>query len=185
VNRTHALAQYVDAVEDPAAAPTFGTRYIFSNLDQTEVSMATRVNAIFTPTLSLQLYVQPLLSVGAYRGFKELATPRTFSFLRYGSDVGSIGYDPATEMYSADPDGPGDAPGFTFDNPDFNFKSLRVNAILRWEWRPGSTFYAVWTQQRQDETHPGNFALGRDAGVLFRAPADDVFMVKVAYWLTR
>lgn len=185
VSRTHALAQYVTAVVDPSAAATYGTRYVFSNLEHTEVSLTTRLSAIFTPTLSLQIYAQPLLSVGGYRGFKELAAPRTFSFARYGTDAGSIGYDPATGTYAVDPDGSGAAPGFSFGNPDFNFKSLRVNAILRWEWRLGSTLYVVWTQQRQGDDHPGDFALGRDARALFGAPADNVFMVKVAYWVTR
>jgi hypothetical protein len=69
--------------------------------------------------------------------------------------------------------------------PDFNLKSLRVNAVLRWEFRPGSAAYLVWTQRRQDNAHPGDLSLGRDAADLLSAPADDVFMVKVAWWLGR
>jgi hypothetical protein len=84
-----------------------------------------------------------------------------------------------------DPDGAGVAPSFTFGNPDFNFKSLRLNAVFRWEPRPGSAFYAVWTRQQQDSTNPGGFALGRDTSAMFSAPGDDIFLVKLAYWIGR
>ena len=185
VSRSLGLAQYVTAVTDPAAATTYGTRYIFSSIEQTQVVLQTRVAAIFSPTLSLQVYAQPLLAVGAYRGFKELAAPRTFSFAEYGVDAGSIGYDPATNTYHVDPGGTDSASRFSFGNPDYNFKSLRINAILRWEWRLGSTLYAVWTQQRVDLADPGHFALGRDTRALFSAATDNVVLVKLAYWLGR
>jgi hypothetical protein len=143
--------------------------------------MTTRVNWILTPNVSLQVYAQPLISVGKYRGFKELARPRSFDFLRYGADTGSLAYNAGTSSYSVDPDGPGPAPAFAFAQPDFNFKSARVNAIFRWEWRPGSTLYLAWTQRRQDTAHPGDFELRRDARALLAAPADDVLMMKVSY----
>ena len=55
----------------------------------------------------------------------------------------------------------------------------------RWELKPGSTFYAVWTRQQQNTVNSGDFALGRDARVMFAAPGDDVFLVKMAYWIGR
>ncbi len=82
---------------------------------------------------------------------------------------------------------PGDGgAAFDFDDPDFNFKSLRLNAIFRWEWRPGSTMYLVWTEQRQDQAHPGQFAFRpRLRHAPSAAPADDVLMFKIAYWFQR
>ena len=71
------------------------------------------------------------------------------------------------------------------DEPNFNFRSLRVNAVFRWEWRLGSTLYVVWTQQREDSVTTGEFRLGRDLRGMFRAPGDHVFLVKLAYWLSR
>ena len=79
----------------------------------------------------------------------------------------------------------GVAPSFSVADPDFNIKSLRFNAVFRWEPKPGSTLYAVWTRQQQDVTSPGVFAPGRDAATMFRAPGDDVVMVKMAYWIGR
>ncbi len=163
VYRTHALAQYVAAVADQGATETYGSRYVFSTLDQTEVSMTTRVTWVMTPVMSLQVYAQPLISAGDYAGFKSLARPNSFEFVRY----------------------PGDAPPLELASPDFNFRSLRVNAVYRWEWRLGSTLYVVWTDQRQDAAMRGDFALGRDSRALVRAPGDDVLVVKISYWLSR
>ena len=101
------------------------------------------------------------------------------------TDPGQIGFDSTTRSYTVDPDGGADAVPFSFGDPDFNVKSLRLNAVFRWELKPGSTFYAVWTRQQQDFASPGVFAPGRDAGAMFRAPGDDVVMVKMAYRIGR
>ena len=69
----------------------------------------------------------------------------------------------------------------TFANPDFNFKSLRGTIVFRWEYRPGSTFYLVWTQNRQDFANPGDFDFGRDLGDLISAKGDNIFMLKATY----
>ncbi len=173
-------AHYVRAVTDESATAMFGKRYVFGDLDQTEWGVETRVNLILSPRTSLQMYLQPLLSVGRYSGFKEAAKPRTRDFLRYGEDIGSIAFDGVANAYRVTPGGAG-LP-FDFSNPDFNFKSLRVNAVYRWEFKPGSTLYAVWTQQRENEETDGPFSLNRGLSRLMRAPGDNVFMVKVSYW---
>jgi hypothetical protein len=183
-NRSRQIAQYVTSVVDATATDTYGGRYVFGLLEQTQLTMTTRVSVIVTPTVSLQVFAQPLLAVGDYGDFKELARPRTYDFLHYGA-TGSIAYDSLARSYAVDPDGMGAAPGFTFNDPDFNFKSLRLNAVFRWEMKPGSAFYAVWTRQQVELSHPGVFAPGRDARALFGARGDDVFLVKMAYWLGR
>ena len=184
-NRSYGFAQYVRSVDDPTATSTFGGRYVFGGIDQWQLSMTTRANVIFTPHASLQVFLQPLLATGDYSGFKELAQPRTYDFLEYGKDTGSLTLDPATQIYVVDPDGGGSAPPFAFGNPDYNFKSLRLNAVFRWELKPGSNFYAVWTRQQQDFTNPGRFVPGHDARELLRAPGDDVILFKFAYWIGR
>jgi hypothetical protein len=182
-DRNHNLSQYVDRFVDPIAADTYGSRYVFSTLDQKEFSLQTRVNYVMSPKMSLQVYMQPLVSVGHYTGFKQFARPRTFDFIPLDSAPGSLTYDPVNRRYTAVPADGGAT--FTFADPDFNFKSLRLNAIYRWEWRPGSAIYVVWTEQRQDDAWPGQFALGRDLGSTFSAPANDVLMFKLAYWFQR
>jgi hypothetical protein len=184
-NRNRQIAQYVTAVSDATATDTYGGRYVFGLLQQSQLTMTTRVNVIVTPTVSVQVYAQPLLAVGDYHDFKELARPRTYDFTHYGITAGTIAYNPLARTYDVDPDGTGAAPGFTFNDPDFNFKSLRLNAVFRWEMKPGSALYAVWTRQQVDFSNPGVFAPGRDAQALFGAGGDDVFLVKMAYWLGR
>ena len=184
-NRSYGFAQYVRSVDDPTATSTFGGRYVFGGIDQWQLTMTTRANVIFSPHASLQVFMQPLLATGDYSGFKELAVPRTYDFTRYGTDAGSLSFDPLTQIYTADPDGTGTAAPFTFSNPDYNFKSLRLNAVFRWEMKPGSNFYVVWTRQQQDVSNPGHFVPGRDARAMFSAPGDDIVLFKVSYWLGR
>ena len=146
--------QYVDTLVDGSATATYGVRYIFAGLRQTELSAGIRLNWTYSPTLSLQLYAQPLISAGKYDDFKELAQPRSNRYTGTGAPY----------------------------NPDFNFKSLRGNAVLRWEYLPGSTLYFVWTQSRSDFENLGDFQFGSSMRRMFQAPAENIFMVKATYW---
>jgi hypothetical protein len=181
--RSHAVAQYVDAIPDPTAERTFGTRYVFSDLDQTTLSLDTRVSWTFTPRLSLQLFLQPFLSAGDYSRFKELRQPRRWGWRYYGE--GETTFTEGKGHYQVDPDGEGPAEEFTLWNPDFNVRSLRGNAVLRWEYRPGSTVYFVWQQRRFDYSPNSDFQLTDDYDALFRTPPENVFAVKVSYWWGR
>ena len=182
-SRFHNVSQFVRGVTDADAAATFGRRAVFATLDQRELALDTRLDWTFTPTLSLQLYVQPLISTGAYGDIKEFARPGTFDFDVYGRDRGTIAFDRAANSYTVDPDGDGPAAEFTVDNPDFNFRSLLGNLVFRWEYRPGSTLFLVWQQTRSGEEPFGDFRLGRDFGAIFDQPARNVLAVKMSYWL--
>jgi len=58
-----------------------------------------------------------------------------------------------------------------------------LNAVLRWEWRPGSAIYAVWAQQRESDVHPDTSDLGQDLGAVLGAPSTDAFQVKATFRL--
>ena len=179
IERTGTSAQYVDTFDDALATHTFGHRYVFADLDQTTVSASVRLNWIFTPRLSLEVYAQPLLSSGRYIGFKELAQPRSYAFNPYPEP--SATDDP--DRIVVDADGPaGSAPGQEIDDPNFSLASLRGNAVLRWEYLPGSTLFLVWTQNRSDSESIGTFRTGRALDRLFGASGDNIFLVKVSYW---
>jgi hypothetical protein len=183
-DRGRSNAQYVSAQTDPTATNTFGSRYVFADIDQFDVNLTTRVNWILGPKMSLQLYTQPFVSVTRYWDFKELAKPSTFSFLRYGHETGGITFDPTQNQYMVRPDNTASAQPFTFSNPNLDFRSLKVNAIFRWEWRLGSTLYLVWTENRQNSTNPVQLSASRDVSHLFSRP-DDVFLVRLAYWFSK
>ncbi len=179
-------AQWVTSVDDPTATATYEGRYVFADLNQNTLSANIRLNWTFTPTLSLQLFMQPLISSGHYTNFKELARPRSFDFNVYGTGSSTLTETKSADgsvSYSADPDGAGPAAPITFDNPDFNTKSLRGNAVLRWEYVPGSVVYFVWTQSRFDQTaYDGNFQFSNSMDSLFSTQADNIFLVKFSYW---
>jgi hypothetical protein len=142
-----------------------GTHYTFAHLKQKTFSFNGRMSYTMTPALTLQLYAQPFLTKGDYSDVRELsATPRANAYAqRYqpfapppGSDVG------------------------------FNFKQLRSNTVLRWEYRPGSTVFAVWTHGRQSfQPLAGTRSWREEYDDLFGLHPDNTFLIKLAYWLSR
>jgi hypothetical protein len=82
-----------------------------------------------------------------------------------------------------DPDGAGPANPFVIVNPSFVFRSLRGNAVLRWEYRPGSTLYLVWTRSAASSLNRGTIDFGDDSHALFRGPAENIFLLKLNFWL--
>jgi hypothetical protein len=92
---------------------------------------------------------------------RELASPRSAS------------YDARYRLYA-----------LSTDNASFNIKQLRGSAVARWEYRPGSTVFLVWTQGRdQDDRNAGTFVPTRDFKDLFAARPDNTFLVKASYWI--
>ncbi len=179
------VAQYVTSVTDPTATAFYGTRYVFAFIRTRTVSLDTRLNWTFTPNLTLQLFAQPFIASGDYTSFREFARPRTLKKLVFGRDVGTIGYDASTSMYDVDPDGSGPAQPFTFENPNFTRTALRGTAVLRWEYRPGSTLFFVWTQQRSGWDPAGTFDFaGARSQILGQRP-ENVFQIKATYWIGR
>jgi hypothetical protein len=174
-------AQYVRSVEDATNTLFYGNRYVFSDLRSKNVSMDTRINVTFTPTMSLQLFAQPYISSNEFSSYKEYARPRESEKLVYGEDIGTFAQ--TARDVTIDPDGAGASPAFSFKDPDFTFRSLRGNAVFRWEYKPGSTLFLVWTQDRSSEEIVGTLDFSRDRKALFTSPANHVFLVKLNYWL--
>lgn len=178
-------AQWVGAFTDPSATETYGKRYIFAHLDQTTFSADIRADWILSPRLSFQVYIQPLIASGKYSDFKALSRSKSFEFLKYGEDGSTIErtISPDGEItYLLDSDGQGSANSFTIGNPDFNYISLRGNAVLRWEYMPGSSLFLVWTQSRENNDPREDFRFSRSMKNLVDVRPDNIFMLKVTYW---
>ena len=180
-------SQWIANFNDPEASATFNKRYVFAHLDQTVVSANIRADWIMSPTLSFQVYVQPFIASGKYADLKYLIKPRSFYFIKYGENGSTLTSDAAENgdvvSYTLDPDGNGPAPSQTIGNPDFNYISLRGNAVLRWEYLPGSTLYLVWTQSRENIESIGDFGFRSSFNHLFSVKPDNIFMLKISYWL--
>ena len=136
-----------------------GVHFTFAHLNQKTLSLTGRIDYTLSTVLTLQLYAQPFISKGTYSSLRELADPNAAVF------------DDRYKPYAATPDG-------------FNDKEFNSTAVLRWEYRPGSTLFVVWTQGRSDysplegsRSFAGNF---RD---LFGLHPNNTFLVKASYWI--
>ena len=130
--------------------------FVYGELDSQTLDLTTRANILFSRDLSVEVYVQPFISAGRYAHFKALAKPRSYSFVDH----------PGPEK-----------------SPDFRNRSLHSNAVLRWEYKPGSTLFIVWSQFRDDESEVGAFRPGHNLRRSFIDEGTNIFLVKLNYWL--
>jgi len=186
--------QYVSAVDSGPPA-TYGTRYVFATVDQTTLSMQLRLNYSFSPTLTLEVYAEPFASSGAYSAYGELTAAGAPTLLTYGTGNTSIVQDPDGNYTVTDGD---NGQVFALPNDNFNVLSYRSNAVLRWEYRPGSTLFLIWQQNRnsfcsggydsgicyQDGVEAGSGIRPGDLIETRTVPGDNVFVIKATYWLS-
>jgi len=136
-----------------------GTHYTFAHLNQKTVSLTGRVDYTLSTVLTLQLYAQPFVSKGTYSNVRELADPNAAAF------------DNRYKPYAATPGG-------------FNDKEFNSTVVLRWEYRPGSTLFVVWTQGRADYTQiEGPRSLAGNFRDMFDLHPNNTFLVKASYWI--
>lgn len=146
-------------LDKASAYPVFlpdGTN-LYADRDVDEYDLSLQGTLTFTTCLSLQFFMQVLLAKGQYGNFRDLAGPESL-----------VPYDYVTSSLYA--------------NPDFNEKTINANLVLRWEYRPGSTFYLVWTQARFGDDGVFNRNLGTNFANAFRLPMDNVILAKFSYW---
>lgn len=145
--------QFVRMTQEPA--PT----YVLSTICKHAASMSVRINYGITPDMSLQWYALPYLFSGDYSDFKTVVNPRADRF-----------EDRFRRMEQ-----------YPYDNPDFHFLQFRSNLVYRWEYRPGSVLYLVWSQGRTVHDVGGSFRFGDYFGDLFHSVPQNDFLLKVSY----
>lgn len=159
---------------------TFGSRYVFGWIDRSEIATPLRLNYLFTPNVSLELYAEPFAASGRYFDLGELAAAETSDLRTYGEAEGtSIQRDAETGAYTVTD---GDAT-FGISNRDFDVLSFRSNLVLRWEWRPGSSLFVVWQQNRSQSDDAGRLVGADDLTDALTADGVNVLAVKFSYWL--
>ena len=159
------------------------SHYVFGELNTTTASITVRVNITFTPSMSLQLYVEPFMSTGDYSGLRAVLDTKAPTFdgrFRNFSDDDLRVID--GEIW-IDVDGDG-ADDINVGQPDFRVISLRSNVVLRWEYTRGSTFFLVWQHGRSDVNDNSQFQLWDGIQGMFRLPAENVLVLKLNYWLS-
>ncbi len=151
-------AQWVDQVEEKFNGQ-IKKHYVYGELTSQTLDFTTRANISFTPTLSLQFYVQPFITIGDYKNFKELVESMSYKFKPYALN----------------------------ENRDFHRRSLRGNTVLRWEFRPGSTLFLVWSQSRavgieEVSAEDLEFRPLHRLGSSFTDEGKNIFLIKCRYW---
>ena len=132
------------------------------------------------------MVAQPFISSGEYSRYKEFVAPRSVAKREFTASQLTTRLDTnGNTTYVLDPDNDASTENFEFGNPDFNFRSLIGNAVLRWEYRPGSTLFLVWQQERSGNSPAGDFNFSRDSDALFNQHANNIFLIKMSYWLPR
>ncbi len=140
---------------------------VFGARDTRELDLALRTSVTFRPNLSLQLFTQLFAARGRFRDFALLAAPD----------------DP--RAFDAYP-----------KRRAFSVESLISNAVLRWEYRPGSALFVVWSHNRFAEDATVRFADDpaaspfdtptlRQLGDTFGLYPENVLLVKLSYLIMR
>src|SRR5580765_3500110 len=139
------------------------THYTFAHLDQTTIGLTFRLDYTATPTLTLQIYANPFVSKGTYSDVREVVNARAAKY---------------ADRYA--PYGDADV---TSNPGGFDVREFNSNTVVRWEYRPGSSMYLVWTQGRQNfEPDVGSGVQSDDLDKLLRAHPANTFLIKVVHW---
>lgn len=161
-------------------------RYIMGSIQRKTFSTSVRINYNITPDLTIQFWGQPFIATGAYDEFKRITNSKADElsnrYALYSS--GQISYDAENGVYNIY-ESSNDDPDYSFDNPDFNVKEFLSNLVVRWEYRPGSMIYLVWSQNRGSYENMGKFDFNNDINDLFDQKPHNVFLVKFSYRIGR
>ena len=169
--------QFVEEVIGPDGQP----RYVMARIDQFGASLRLRANYTLSPTVSFQLYAQPFFATGRYSDYKEVVDPRAGKYDDRYRTYTDAETRVADEQVNLDSDGDGLA-DLTVGFPDFSFGQLRSTFVTRWEYRPGSSVFLIWSHNRTSFVEQGRFGLGEDLGDLADEPGEHVLLLKINYW---
>lgn len=172
ISRYRNDAQWVNNYRSADSTPNVpgigGVDYVFGDLDQMVWDITLRSSILFNRDNSLQLYLQPYLTSGNYSSMKWLATADSYDLRPYDIDPSQF---------------------------DFEYGAMNLNLVYRWEYRPGSTLYLVWTHNKSQYDERGGpdnpdydpdpeWNNGFDSGYPFRAEPGNTFMAKISYWFS-
>jgi hypothetical protein len=157
-------------------------RYITGRVNQQTFYMSMRLNYSVTPNMTFQYWGQPFVSKGNYSEFKYITDPLALHyedrFRLYEADQISRVEDASIFTIDENRDGRED---HTFSDPDFNFLQFRSNLVFRWEYKPGSELFLVWTQSTSSQGDPQKAIFQSLREDLFSQEAQNVFLLKLTY----
>ncbi len=164
----------------PSTSSSGTPTWIVSSLKSESLTLTGRVQWFITPGFSVQYYGSPFGSSGAYSNFQRVADPRAARYPDRTLALPRPTLFDGTYYFDAPSGGRAD---YSVGRPDFSFGQFRSNLVVRWEFRPGSDLYVVWSQERSDfRADPSN-----SATIIRRlpsAPQTNVLLIKCSYWFS-
>ncbi len=155
------------------------TKYLVGTIDRNTISSTLRFEYFISPVISLQYYGNPYASTGKYENFREVADADNRSLnLRYTNLQSELQPD---NYYQLTKNG---VPVSRIENPDIKRQEFNSNLVGRWEFRPGSTLYLVWTNTRFEESKQLEESIWKSFGNIWKVQSQNVFMVKFSYWFS-
>lgn len=152
--------------EDYADFDSIENGALFSGADIKIFYSEFRLNWTFTPKLSLQTYARPLIYSADFYDFKFFKESKTYNFT------------PLSEVTT-----PENVSAFN-SAFDFDYRTIQGNAVLRYEYRPGSTFFLVWQQERASFVQGiSRFRpLENSVNIFSKDKPTNIFLLKFSYW---
>ena len=155
--------------------------YFVARIDRKTVSSTLRFDFNFSPEMSLTYYGNLYMTAGTYGDYKlvtdSLADRFEDRFRKFGDREwqriagGNIEFTDQNRSYIV-------------EDRDFNYRSFRSNLVFRWEYKPGSTLYVVWSHDRENDFLERNSEFSSDMDRLVDSPAANTILVKASYWFS-
>ncbi len=159
--------------------------YALATLKRKTLGLTIRIDFSITPEFTIQYYGNPYVSLGRYYDFKHIlnSVAENFDNQFILLKDNQLSYNPADEKYNVFLNGSAQ-PDYTIANPDFNYMEFRSNLVARWEFKPGSALYLVWTQGRFGDSGNSDNSVSENVGKIFSIFPSNVFLVKLNYWFS-
>lgn len=159
--------------------------YVVATLERKTLGLTIRIDFSINPEFTIQYYGNPYISLGSYTGFKHIADAgaKDFSDQFILLNNNQIEYNAVEDQYAVYLSDPV-APDYYISNPDFNYLEFRSNLVARWEFKPGSTLYLVWTQARYGDYDFTDYTVTGNIRNMFSIFPDNVFLIKFNYWFS-
>lgn len=153
------------------------TKYIVGTIDFSTISSTLRLEYFVSPEFSLQYYGNPYTLTGKFTNFREVADASNKTLGKRYTSLSSITpgkYELQNESKQT----------YSITRPYIKNQQFNSNLVARWEFRPGSTLYVVWTNTRYADSAEQDQSVWKSFGSIWNAKAENVFMIKFSYWFS-
>lgn len=167
---------------EPYSHPDSGEDvYLMATMDQYTLSSTIRLDLTLTSDLSIQYYGAPFITTGKYYGFMKLidTQAKVFDDRFYWYSDEESAYNAENEEWEIDDNNDG-ITDYYVPHFDFNYKVFNSNFVVRYEFKPGSSIYLVWSRGQEDFVNDGTFKPLSNLNNLLDVDPQDVFLIKVS-----